>query len=97
MTVTLAHETDARVPAGGASRLLLGVAMVAALVAPPAAAADKVAASLKAAGFTSYVVKEAGLFKVRAGPYPDRPKALVAAEQIRKKLGHTSPFLVKEP
>ena len=59
-------------------------------------AADKVAHDLKAAGFTPYVVKEGALFKVRAGPYPDRAKALIAAEQIRKKLGH-SPFLVKEP
>jgi tetratricopeptide (TPR) repeat protein len=59
-------------------------------------AADKVAHDLKAAGFTPYVVREGALFKVRAGPYPDRAKALTAAEQIRKKLGH-SPFLVKEP
>jgi tetratricopeptide (TPR) repeat protein len=61
------------------------------------AAADKLSADLKSAGFVPYVVREAGLFKVRAGPYPDRPKALAAAEQIRKKLGHSSPFLVKEP
>jgi tetratricopeptide (TPR) repeat protein len=59
------------------------------------AAADKISRDLKGAGFTPYVVKEGGLFKVRAGPYADRPKAMTAAEQIRKKLGH-SPFLVKE-
>jgi hypothetical protein len=60
------------------------------------AAADRLSAQLKVAGYTTYVVNEASLFKVRAGPYPDRAKAMAAAEQIRKKLGH-SPFVVKEP
>jgi len=60
------------------------------------AAADGVAANLKAAGFAAYVVRDAGLFKVRAGPYPDRGAAVQAAEQIRRKLGG-SPFIIKEP
>ena len=60
------------------------------------AGADKLARQLKSAGFPSYVVQESALFKVRAGPYADRAKAVAAAEQIRKKLGH-SPFVVKEP
>lgn len=60
------------------------------------AAADKLAKDLKDAGFTPYIVKEGPLFKVRAGPYPDRPKALQAAEQVRRKLNR-SPFVVKEP
>jgi hypothetical protein len=60
------------------------------------AAADRLASSLKAAGFTPYTVKERTLFKVRVGPYADRAKALEAAEQIRRKMGH-SPFVVKEP
>lgn len=60
------------------------------------AAADRLAAGLTAAGFTPYVVKERTLFKVRVGPYADRPAALDAAEQVRRKLGH-SPFVVKEP
>ena len=59
-------------------------------------AADKLAATLKAAGYLPYIAREGGLFKVRVGPYPDRPRALAAAEQIRRKLGH-SPFVVKEP
>jgi hypothetical protein len=59
-------------------------------------AADRLAGQLRTAGFPSYVVKEGALFKVRAGPYADRAKAVTAAEQIRKKLGH-SPFVVKEP
>ncbi len=60
------------------------------------AAADQMAQRLKTAGFTPYVVEEGGLFKVRAGPYADRPAATRAAEQIRTKL-RTSPFVVKEP
>jgi cell division septation protein DedD len=59
------------------------------------AAADKISGDLKGAGFTPYIVKEAGLFKVRVGPYPDRAKATAAAERIRQKFGR-SPFLVKE-
>ncbi len=47
------------------------------------AAADKLAKDLKDAGFTPYIVKEGPLFKVRTGPYPDRAKALQAAEQVR--------------
>jgi SPOR domain/Tetratricopeptide repeat len=60
------------------------------------AAADKLAADLKGAGFTPYVVKDGSLFKVRAGPYPDRPRAQTAAARVRGKLGG-SPFVVKEP
>lgn len=60
------------------------------------AAADRVASDLTDAGFTAYVVRDAGLFKVRAGPYPDRAAAQQAAEQIRRKVGG-SPFIVKEP
>ncbi len=60
------------------------------------AAADKVAGDLQGAGFTPYIVREGALFKVRAGPYPDRARASAAAEQIRRKLRH-SPFVVPEP
>jgi hypothetical protein len=59
-------------------------------------AADKLAADLRTAGFTPYVVKDRNLFKVRAGPYPDRTKAQTAAAQIRGKLGGSA-FVVKEP
>jgi DedD protein len=60
------------------------------------AAADKLVADLQGAGFTPYVVKDGALFKVRAGPYPDRTRAQAAAAQVRGKLGG-SPFVVKEP
>lgn len=60
------------------------------------AAADKLLASLKGGGFPTYLVREGPLFKVRAGPYADRPSAAIAAEKIRTSL-RTSPFVVKEP
>jgi cell division septation protein DedD len=58
--------------------------------------ADKMVGSLTSAGFTGYIVKEGGLFKVRAGPYPDRSAAMAALPAIRKAMAG-SPFLVKEP
>lgn len=60
------------------------------------AAAEKLAKDLKDAGFTPYIVKEGPLFKVRAGPYPDRARAVQASEQVRRKLNR-SPFVVREP
>jgi SPOR domain/Tetratricopeptide repeat len=60
------------------------------------AAADKLAADLKDAGFTPYVVKDGALFKVRTGPYSDRTRAQAVAARVRGKLGG-APFVVKEP
>jgi tetratricopeptide (TPR) repeat protein len=60
------------------------------------AAADKLAADLKGAGFGSYIVKDKTLFKVRTGPFTDRARAQTAAAQVRGKLGG-APFVVKEP
>ncbi|MEO8635773.1 MAG: SPOR domain-containing protein [Gemmatimonadales bacterium] len=60
------------------------------------AGAQTLVASLTAAGFTGYVVHEKTLFKVRAGPWPDRAQALLALPRVKQKLGGT-PFVVKEP
>ncbi|HSB53420.1 MAG TPA: SPOR domain-containing protein [Gemmatimonadales bacterium] len=60
------------------------------------AAADKLAANLKGAGFTPYIVKDGALFKVRTGPWAERTKAQAVAAQVRGKIGG-SPFVVKEP
>jgi SPOR domain/Tetratricopeptide repeat len=60
------------------------------------AAADKLVADLKDAGFTPYLVKDGALFKVRTGPYPDRTRAQAVAARVRGKLGG-APFVVKEP
>jgi hypothetical protein len=59
------------------------------------AAADKLLASLKGAGLQGYAVKDGNLLKVRAGPYPDRDKALAAIPKVRGAVGG-SPFVVKE-
>ena len=59
------------------------------------AAADKLLASLKSAGLQGYSVKDGTLLKVRAGPYPDRDKALAAIPKVRGAVGG-SPFVVKE-
>ncbi len=60
------------------------------------AAAQSLLTNLKAAGFTGYVVQEKGLFKVRAGPWPDRAQAQQAIARVQQKLGG-APFVVKEP
>jgi hypothetical protein len=60
------------------------------------AAAQSLLTNLKAAGFTGYIVQEKGLFKVRAGPWPDRAKATEAVARVKAKIGG-SPFVVKEP
>jgi tetratricopeptide (TPR) repeat protein len=60
------------------------------------AAADKLVADLKTAGFAAYVVRQANLFKVRVGPYPDRAQAQTALPAVRRAVGG-SPFVVKEP
>lgn len=60
------------------------------------AAAQTLVASLTAAGFTGYVVQEKNLFKVRAGPWPDRAQAQQALANVKQKLGG-APFIVKEP
>ena len=59
------------------------------------AAADKLLASLKAAGLQGYTVKDGNLLKVRAGPFPDRDKAQAAIPKVRGAVGG-SPFVVKE-
>jgi len=60
------------------------------------AAADKLLGDLKGAGFTAYVVQVGKLYKVRAGPFPDRAKAVDAVARIKARLGG-SPFVVPEP
>ncbi len=60
------------------------------------AAAAKLVADLKAAGFAAYVVRQANLFKVRVGPYPDRAQAQTVLSAARRAVGG-SPFVVKEP
>ena len=57
------------------------------------AAADEVAAGLRNLGYTVSIVEDAGLYKVRAGAYPDRPPADEAVRAIRSRIGG-QPFVV---
>jgi hypothetical protein len=60
------------------------------------AAADRLLATLKAAGLSGYAVKSGSLLKVRAGPYPDKAAAQAAVPKVKNAVGG-SPFVVKEP
>ncbi|HXI21950.1 MAG TPA: SPOR domain-containing protein [Gemmatimonadales bacterium] len=59
-------------------------------------AADRLVEQLKAAGYSGYVVKEAGLYKVRAGPFKDRDTATAAQAKLRGRVAQ-APFVVQEP
>ncbi len=58
------------------------------------ATADELVASVRAAGYEAVVVEEAGLFKVRAGPWAERADAAHALETLRARFGG-QPFLVR--
>jgi tetratricopeptide (TPR) repeat protein len=60
-----------------------------------ATAADDMMQRLQAAGFTSRVVRDGDLFKVRVGEYRSRADAQAAQAELRKKIGG-SPFIVEE-
>ena len=89
---TQAADTAKPPPPASASREAYGI-QVGAVTSQ--AAADKLLASLKSAGLQGYSVKDGTLLKVRAGPYPDRDKALAAIPKVRGAVGG-SPFVVKE-
>ena len=57
------------------------------------AAADEVAAGLRNLGYPVSIVEDAGLYKVRAGAYSDRPPADEAVLAIRSRMGG-QPFVV---
>ena len=58
------------------------------------ATADELVASVRSAGYGAVVVEEAGLFKVRAGPWAERADAARALETLRARFGG-QPFLVR--
>jgi tetratricopeptide (TPR) repeat protein len=60
-----------------------------------AAAADEIMRQVKGAGYEPRVVREGGLFKVRAGGFRTRADAERAQADLRRKLGGT-PFIVEE-
>jgi DNA polymerase-3 subunit delta len=60
-----------------------------------AAAAESIAAKLKAKGLRAMTVEEGGLYKVRVGEYASKAEAAAAVPEIKAKVGG-SPFVVAE-
>jgi cell division septation protein DedD len=60
-----------------------------------AAAAESIAAKLKARGLRAMTVQEGGLYKVRVGEYASKADAVAAVPEIKAKVGG-SPFVVAE-
>jgi predicted Zn-dependent protease len=60
------------------------------------AAADDVAAKAEKLGYPAVIVRERGLYKVRAGAFPTREAAQAAVAKLKASLGG-SPFVVAEP
>jgi predicted Zn-dependent protease len=60
------------------------------------AAADDVAAKVEKLGYPAVIVKERGLYKVRAGAFPTREAAQAAVGKLKASLGG-SPFVIAEP
>jgi len=64
-------------------------------VATPGAA-DDVAAKAEGLGYSAVIVRERGLYKVRAGAFATRQEAQAAAQKLKAQLGG-SPFVIAEP
>jgi tetratricopeptide (TPR) repeat protein len=60
------------------------------------AAADEVAGKVEKLGYPAVIVKERGLYKVRAGAFPNREAAQAAVGKLKASVGG-SPFVVAEP
>jgi predicted Zn-dependent protease len=60
------------------------------------AAADDVAGKIEKLGYPAVIVRERGLYKVRAGAFPTREAAQAAVGKLKASLGG-SPFVVAEP
>ncbi|MBA3316626.1 MAG: SPOR domain-containing protein [Gemmatimonadales bacterium] len=66
-----------------------------AAVATPGAA-DEAASKAEGLGFAAVIVRERGLYKVRAGQFASRQEAVAAATRLKAALGG-SPFVVAAP
>jgi cell division septation protein DedD len=64
-------------------------------VATPGAA-DDAASKVEELGYESVIVRERGLYKVRAGSFQTREQAQAALAKLKKALGGT-PFIVAQP
>jgi septal ring-binding cell division protein DamX len=84
---------DSLPPRPAASRARFRV-QVAAVATP--GAADDVASKAEGLGFPAVIVRERGLYKVRAGTFATRQEARAAMAKLKRGLGGT-PFVVTEP
>jgi rare lipoprotein A len=66
-----------------------------AAVATPGAA-DDAASKAEGLGFPAVIVRERGLYKVRAGAFATRQEAQAAVSKLKAGIGG-SPFVVAEP
>jgi cell division septation protein DedD len=78
-------------PAARATRFRVQVAAVA-----TPGAADDAAGKAEGLGFPTVIVRERGLYKVRAGAFTTRQEAQAAVSKLKAKIGG-SPFVVAEP
>jgi hypothetical protein len=63
-------------------------------VATPGAA-DDAASKVEALGYPALIVRERGLYKVRAGEFKTREEAQAAVPKLKRAMGG-SPFIVAE-
>jgi hypothetical protein len=78
-------------PAGARARYRIQVAAVA-----TPGAADDTAERVEQLGYPAVIVRERGLYKVRAGAFASREEAQAAVAKMKASLGG-SPFIVAEP
>jgi hypothetical protein len=78
-------------PAAQSARFRIQVAAVA-----TPGAADDAASKAEGLGFPAVIVRERGLYKVRAGTFATREEAQTAVKRIKSRMGG-SPFVVANP
>ena len=86
-----AADTTRAAPAAERARFRVQVSAVA-----TPGAADEAASRVEQLGMPAVIVRERGLYKVRAGAFPTREAAQTAVAKLKAALGG-SPFVVAEP
>ncbi len=81
-------------PTRPAARAIRFRVQVAAVATP--GAADDAAGQAEELGFPAVIVRERGLYKVRAGEFATRQEAVAAVAKLKSRIGG-SPFVVAEP
>jgi predicted Zn-dependent protease len=94
--VVAAPDTTSKKPAPAAKDTTRARFRVQISAVGTSAAADDVAAKVEKLGYPAVIVRERGLYKVRAGAFPTREAAQAAVGKLKASLGG-SPFVVAEP